>query len=69
MKEESLQQGTIKHSTKIKYLFPFKSKYHNTGINTLGLFLVILSWLKKKKKKNRNRKKNGDTDMSEWQSY
>ena len=68
MNEESLQQGTIKHSTKIKYLFPLKSKYHNTGINTLGLFLVILGWLLKKKK-TETEKKNGDTDMSEWQSY
>ncbi|MXQ95112.1 hypothetical protein E5288_WYG018539 [Bos mutus] len=32
MKEKCLLQSTIKHSTKIKYLFLLRSKYHNTAL-------------------------------------
>ena len=39
MTEESLQQDTIKHSTKINYLFPLRSKCCNTGIMAMCLFL------------------------------
>lgn len=51
------------HSTKIKYLFPFMAKYHNTI--SLCLFLVFLSSDPKKqrgKKKQKTNKKNRDTE-------
>lgn len=67
MKTSEKERGVLvtrynQYSTKIKYLFPFKSKYHNTDITALCLFLVTLS---SDSKKQIEKKKNGDTDMFE----
>lgn len=53
MKEESATRYN-QHSTKIKYLFPFKSKYHNMVL--LCLFLVFLSSDPKKQKQQQQQK-------------